>query len=167
MYHLKFLLSIILVLLFAVFDSHATNRIVLGGNSLKYKNNLYCPLGNRFKGLTSNFGPRWGKFHEGIDMKAYTNTNIYAAHDGVVVYSDKWMRGYGYMVVIKGHGIMTAYAHNNRNFVKVGQKVKKGEKLAAVGATGHATGPHLHLEVRVPVNRRWYAVNPNFFKVCR
>lgn len=167
MCYLKYLLSIILVLLCVVFDSYAASKIVLGANSLKYKRNLYCPLSSKFKGLTSNFGARWNRFHEGIDMKAYFNTDIYAAHDGVVVYSDKWMRGYGYMVVIKGHGIMTAYAHNSKNFVKYGTSVKKGERIAAVGATGHTTGPHLHFEVRVPVNRKWYAVNPNFFEVCR
>ena len=161
------LLTILLILLILPFDSYATTRIVLGPNALKYKRNFYCPLGNKYKGLTSNFGYRWKKFHEGIDFKAYPNTNIYAAHDGVVVYSTNRMRGYGNMVIIKGHGIMTIYSHNNRNLVSRGTKIKKGKLIATVGATGHVTGPHLHFEVRVPVNRKWYAVNPNFFEVCK
>ncbi len=164
---LKYITIIGLILLFGVFDSYASSKIVLGPNSLKHKNNLYCPLGNKYKGLTSRFGYRWKKFHEGDDFKAYPNTNIYAAHDGTVVYSSSRMSGYGNMVIIKWHGIMTVYAHNNRNLVKKGSSVRKGGLIATVGSTGRVTGPHLHFEVRVPVNRRWYAVNPSFFGACK
>ncbi|MGI6681079.1 MAG: M23 family metallopeptidase [Bdellovibrionota bacterium] len=165
---LKFFAIIIsFSLFFRTHNAFALSKIVLGPNSMKYKGNLFCPLDKKYKGLTSNFGYRSKGFHEGVDMKAATNTNIYASHSGVVVVSKKNRFGYGNMVVIKGRGIMTVYSHNNRNLVRVGDKVEKGERIALVGSTGRSTGPHLHFEIRVPVNKKWYAVNPNFFKVCR
>ncbi len=107
--------------------------------------------------LYSGFGPRNGKFHEGIDISAPEGTPVLAVDDGRVVYSDNRIRGYGNMIIIKHAGkLSTVYAHNRINLVKEGDFVRRGQKIAEVGRTGRATGPHLHFEVRVGKE----AVNP-------
>jgi lipoprotein NlpD len=113
---------------------------------------------------SSRFGWRWSKFHEGLDLAAPEGTPVLAAHDGVVVLeSDSW-GGYGKVVVVKGDGLMTVYAHNSENRVKKGKRVKRGQEIARVGQTGDASGPHLHFETRVlDENGRYAAVNPNTF----
>lgn len=99
--------------------------------------------------LTSLFGKRWGRDHEGIDMSAPIGTSVKAAADGEVVYSGDKVRGYGNMVVIQHAGdLVTVYAHNSLLMVHVGDRITTGQEIARVGATGHATGPHLHFEVR-------------------
>ncbi len=112
--------------------------------------------------LYSRFGMRNGRMHEGIDISAKQGTPVLAAADGKVTYSDNTIRGYGNMIVIKHAGnLSTVYAHNKRNLVKAGRIVKRGQKIAEVGQTGRATGPHLHFEVRV--GKR--AVNPmNYYR---
>ncbi len=99
--------------------------------------------------LSSRFGRRWFSFHEGIDLSAAQGTPIYAAHDGVVVYSGNGISGYGNLIIIRGDGIMTVYAHNRSNRVRRGERVAKKERIGEVGATGKATGAHLHFETRV------------------
>ncbi|NLK97826.1 MAG: peptidoglycan DD-metalloendopeptidase family protein [Epulopiscium sp.] len=105
--------------------------------------------------LSSGFGSRWGNFHAGIDLAAPTGTPIYAADGGTVVEAG-WHGGYGYLVRIDhGNGFETYYGHTSKIYVTVGQKVAKGEKIAAVGSTGNSTGSHLHFEIRkdgVPKN---------------
>ncbi len=105
--------------------------------------------------LTSDFryriNPVTGKraFHAGIDIGAPMNTKIVAPNEGTVVYSG-WRGGYGNMVILDhGQGVTTRYAHASRLLVKVGQQVKKGDKIALVGSTGQSTGSHLHYEIRV------------------
>jgi murein DD-endopeptidase MepM/ murein hydrolase activator NlpD len=72
-----------------------------------------------------------------------------AAADGEVVYAGSGIRGYGNLVVLQHPGdLLTVYAHNSELFVAPGQAVRAGERIAAVGQTGRATGPHLHFEVR-------------------
>lgn len=137
-------------------------RIILGGDSLKFKKSLLFPLKN-YRKISSIFGYRWHSFHEGIDISAPKNTNIYASHKGKVVYSANRMSGYGNTIVIQGDGVMTVYAHNNRNLVSVGDIVKAGERIGLVGDTGRTRGAHLHFETRVKVNNMWYAVQPSFF----
>jgi LysM repeat protein len=109
--------------------------------------------------VTSNFGWRWFRMHSGMDVAAPVGTPIRAAKEGRVVYSG-WMGGYGYAVDVQhGNGIVTRYAHCSELHVRVGQTVHRGEVLAAMGSTGHSTGPHLHFEVHVngePVNPRGY-----------
>jgi len=113
---------------------------------------------------TSRFGWRWSKFHEGIDLAAPEGTAVLAAHDGVVVLeSDSW-GGFGKVVVIKGEGLLTVYAHNSANKVKKGARVRRGQQIARVGATGNATAPHLHFETRILDEQgRFAAVNPTVF----
>jgi murein DD-endopeptidase MepM/ murein hydrolase activator NlpD len=105
--------------------------------------------------LTSRFGRRWGRVHEGIDLAAPTGTPIVAAESGKVVFAGR-RSGYGLCVMIShGNGYQTLYGHASKLFVKSGQRVKKGQKIANVGSTGRSTGPHLHFEVRKngsPVN---------------
>lgn len=99
--------------------------------------------------IFSDFGTRSGQFHEGIDISAKPGTAICAAADGKVVYSDDKIHGYGNMIVIKHAGnLSTVYAHNRVNLVKEGDFVRRGQKIAELGQTGKASGPHLHFEVR-------------------
>jgi murein DD-endopeptidase MepM/ murein hydrolase activator NlpD len=99
--------------------------------------------------ITSPFGMRWGRMHEGIDIGAATGTPIAAAAGGTVVYAG-WESGYGNFVVIDhGNGLATAYGHQNSIAVTNGQTVNQGDIIGYVGCTGHCTGPHLHFEVRI------------------
>ena len=99
--------------------------------------------------VTSPFGWRWGRMHEGIDLGAAYGTPIAAAAAGSVIYAG-WLGGYGNLTVIDhGGGLATAYGHQSHIAVTVGQQVAQGEIIGNVGSTGHSTGPHLHFEVRV------------------
>jgi murein DD-endopeptidase MepM/ murein hydrolase activator NlpD len=102
--------------------------------------------------LTSPFGYRWGVFHKGLDIAAPIGRQVVACADGRVIFagtSDELPR-YGKMMVVEhGRGVYTHYAHLNQFYVKTGQRIKAGQKIAAVGNTGRSTGPHLHLELRV------------------
>lgn len=107
------------------------------------------PVPNFYK-VSSHFGPRGMKHHDGIDIPAPRGTPIVAVDDGVVIYSDDGIRGYGNMIVLAhGEEIFTVYAHNKKNKVDKGDKVRKGEVIGLVGNTGRSTGPHLHFEIRV------------------
>ncbi|MDX8397543.1 MAG: M23 family metallopeptidase [Mariprofundaceae bacterium] len=99
--------------------------------------------------LTSHFGRRGSRMHDGIDIGAKEGTPVHAAASGEVVYSNHRLTGYGNLIIIRHrHDLFTAYAHNQRNLVRKGDKVKAGAVIARVGHTGRATGPHLHFEVR-------------------
>lgn len=87
--------------------------------------------------------------HKGVDLSAPMGTDIYAAMDGQVIASGRH-KDYGNFVVLDhGSGVVTLYAHCNRNFVEDGEVVRRGQKIAEVGRTGKATGPHLHFELRL------------------
>jgi peptidoglycan hydrolase-like protein with peptidoglycan-binding domain len=106
--------------------------------------------------LGDPFGPRGSGFHAGIDLIAPKGTPVYAARAGKVTFAN-WSDGYGFLVVVShGRGELTLYAHLSRIDVTRGVLVGSGARLGLVGATGDATGPHLHFEVRV----RGAAVNP-------
>jgi murein DD-endopeptidase MepM/ murein hydrolase activator NlpD len=99
--------------------------------------------------ITSNFGWRWGRMHEGLDIGASTGTEILAADSGMVSFAG-WNGGYGYLVKIDhGGGKETRYGHMSKIACKVGQTVTKGDVIGYVGSTGVSTGPHLHFEVRI------------------
>lgn len=99
--------------------------------------------------VTSGFGLRWGRMHEGLDIGAGSGAPIRAAAAGTVSHAG-WLGGYGNLVVVEhGGGLATAYAHQQRIAVSVGQTVGQGQLLGEVGSTGNSTGPHLHFEVRV------------------
>lgn len=103
--------------------------------------------------ITSNYGTRVHPikrrriFHQGVDFAAPRGSPIVAVADGVVVFSGK-RSGYGRMVDIRHvDGLVTRYAHNQSNLVEEGQRVRQGQKIATVGSSGTATGPHVHFEV--------------------
>jgi murein DD-endopeptidase MepM/ murein hydrolase activator NlpD len=99
--------------------------------------------------VTSPFGRRGKDFHEGIDLRARVGTPVYAVDAGRVLYAGRRIRGYGNMVVVRHRsGLASVYAHNSKLLVRLGQAVKKGQKIAVSGKTGHAKGPHLHFEIR-------------------
>jgi murein DD-endopeptidase MepM/ murein hydrolase activator NlpD len=99
--------------------------------------------------LTSGFGPRWGRMHEGIDIAGGSGTPIAAAATGTVI-SAGWSGGYGQLVVLDhGNGLSTAYAHLSSIAVSAGQTVPQGSVVGGMGTTGSSTGVHLHFEVRV------------------
>jgi murein DD-endopeptidase MepM/ murein hydrolase activator NlpD len=98
--------------------------------------------------VTSGFGPRNGRFHDGIDIAAPRGTPVFAAADGQVIFSDV-LRGYGKVVIVRHTGgYLTLYAHNAVNQVQEGQRVRRGTRVATVGQSGRVTGAHLHFEVR-------------------
>jgi murein DD-endopeptidase MepM/ murein hydrolase activator NlpD len=98
--------------------------------------------------VISTFGQRSRGWHAGIDITADMGSQIYAAAAGTVVYSG-WIRAYGQVVKIEHrNGFITLYAHNQKNLVEVGEDVDAGQLIGTVGRSGHATGPHVHFEVR-------------------
>jgi murein DD-endopeptidase MepM/ murein hydrolase activator NlpD len=98
--------------------------------------------------LTSSFGMRRGRPHEGIDVAAPRGSSVRASESGKVIYSGR-LGAYGRCVIVKHAGnYRSVYAHATKTLVKKGQFVDRGQKIATVGSTGRATGPHLHFEIR-------------------
>jgi lipoprotein NlpD len=98
--------------------------------------------------VTSPFGTRRGRPHDGLDISAHSGTPIHAAADGKVIFAKRFA-GYGNLVVVKHRkNYFTAYAHAANILVSAGNKVKQGQQIATVGSTGHSTGPHVHFEIR-------------------
>ncbi len=131
---------------FAAVKTVATskNDLMIASRTVARTSSFTWPVQGR---VSSGYGPRWGKFHHGIDIAAKTGTTIAAVAAGTVIEAG-WRTGYGYMVRINHHdGWESLYAHASNVYVKNGQVVQKGERIAAVGQTGNATGPHLHLEM--------------------
>ncbi|MEW6266104.1 MAG: M23 family metallopeptidase [Thermodesulfobacteriota bacterium] len=116
---------------------------------------LKGPMTSFFGYRLSPSGGSYGEFHRGVDICAPMGTPIVAPADGIVVSID-WTSGYGMILVINhGYGVVTRFAHISQSYVVEGQRVRRGEKIAAVGATGRTTGTHLHYEVilnGIPVN---------------
>ena len=103
--------------------------------------------------ITSSYGKRQDplgagtRFHSGVDLACDRGTPIEATANGIVSHAN-WTTGNGHVVVLEhGLGFSTIYAHNDKNAVKVGQRVSKGDIIGYVGSTGRSTGPHLHYEV--------------------
>ncbi|MCL2415472.1 MAG: M23 family metallopeptidase, partial [Defluviitaleaceae bacterium] len=117
------------------------------------------------RSVNSHYGnrrhPSTGRtsFHTGVDLRAPHGTNVLAAQEGTVIFSG-WQRGYGNTIIIDhGGGITTLYAHQSRNLVSSGDRVTRGQVIGRSGATGTATGAHLHFEVR----RNGSHINPRPF----
>lgn len=100
--------------------------------------------------LGDRFGPRGNWFHPGLDFEAPTGTPVHAARSGRVAFAGWDAGGYGNLVVLDhGGGVTSRYAHLSAIAVRAGTYVVAGATVGRVGATGRATGPHLHFEVRV------------------
>ena len=106
--------------------------------------------------ITSPFGPRWRRMHNGLDLKVNIGDTIVAAFDGKVRIVKYERRGYGKYVVIRhDNGLETVYGHLSKQIVDINQLVKAGEPIALGGNTGRSTGSHLHFETRflgIPIN---------------
>lgn len=108
--------------------------------------------------LTSGYGWRWGRMHNGIDIANAIGTPILAAAAGVVSSAGWDEGGYGQLIEIEHpDGSMTRYGHNNRILVRPGELVEQGQQISEMGSTGYSTGPHLHFEIHPPGQE---AVNP-------
>jgi len=105
--------------------------------------------------VSSVFGYRWGRNHDGVDLANDEGTPIRAARSGRVTYSG-WSGGYGRVVILEhDQGYSTVYGHLSESIVDNGEYVKVGQSIAYMGNTGNSTGPHLHFEVRrnsTPIN---------------
>jgi lipoprotein NlpD len=98
--------------------------------------------------LSSGFGNRGRRFHGGIDISGERSTPIAAAANGLVIFSGRGPDGYGNMVMMDhGASLITLYAHHDRNIVRVGERVRRGQTIALMGDSGRASGTHLHFEV--------------------
>jgi peptidoglycan hydrolase-like protein with peptidoglycan-binding domain len=119
-----------------------------------------CPIGlaHPVAGpYTDGFGPRGDRFHAGLDYPAARGVPVAAAASGRVVFVGRSAGGWGRLVVLDhGQGTRTSYAHLSRIAVRAGQYLRTGQQLGRVGASGNASGPHLHFEVQV----RGAAVDP-------
>ncbi|PGY07711.1 peptidoglycan DD-metalloendopeptidase family protein [Bacillus sp. AFS031507] len=124
------------------------NQIVIKGTKVipsRGEGNFAWPTVGGY--VSSKQGPRWGRMHKGIDIARPSNRTIKAADNGVVV-SAGWGGGYGNKIVIDHkNGYRTLYGHMSSLKVRVGQTVSKGTSIGVMGATGDATGVHLHFEV--------------------
>ena len=99
--------------------------------------------------ITSEWGGRWGRMHEGMDLAAPTGTPIHASDGGKIIKANYWS-GHGLCVEIDhGNGVVTRYSHCSAVFVSIGDLVYQGQHIANVGNTGHSFGSHCHFEVRV------------------
>jgi murein DD-endopeptidase MepM/ murein hydrolase activator NlpD len=115
---------------------------------------LVAPIGGR---IGDRFGPRGNTFHPGLDYPASTGTPVSAAGRGRVVFAGWDAGGYGNLVVVEHpSGLRSMYAHLSAIGVKSGDAVVAGSRVGRVGATGFATGPHLHFELRL----RGAAIDP-------
>ncbi|WNR44719.1 murein hydrolase activator EnvC family protein [Paenibacillus roseipurpureus] len=128
---------------------NAKSPFTYAGGKLGYPLASQAPITSDF---VSRINPVTGKQenHKGIDLGTAKGTPILAAENGSVIYAS-WMNGYGNCVIIDhGGGLWTLYGHimNDGIYVKVGDVVKRGQKIAGVGSTGQSTGNHLHFEVR-------------------
>lgn len=106
--------------------------------------------------ISSYYGWRWGRNHDGVDIANDLGAPVFAAKSGQVIWTG-WQSGYGHTVMIDhGQGYVTLYGHLDQYETAPGQYVRAGQRIADMGSSGYSTGPHLHFEVR----RNGTAVDP-------
>lgn len=99
--------------------------------------------------VTSEYGMRWGRMHEGIDVGGATGAPVVAARGGTISHAGR-MGGYGNLILVShGGGFTSAYAHLSAFAVSSGQSVERGQRIGSIGCTGSCSGSHLHFEIRV------------------
>ncbi|MEM9989648.1 MAG: peptidoglycan DD-metalloendopeptidase family protein [Pseudomonadota bacterium] len=129
-----------LTLLFCLLTACTTSPPPLRGEG------FVVPL--TYKKITSYFGPRDGRPHRGVDFSADRGTRVWASAPGRVTFVGR-QRGYGRIVILDHeNGMESYYAHLSAFSVREGQRVAQGHPIGKVGASGNATGPHLHFEIR-------------------
>lgn len=100
--------------------------------------------------LFSGFGPRQGGQHDGIDLGGPEGSPVLAAADGEVIFAGENQGAFGNLILLRhAQDEVTVYAHNRRNLVREKDRVKQGQPIAELGASGNAQTPHVHFEVRV------------------
>lgn len=128
--------------------AHAYGRNTIVPESFTFDLRGFC-MPTPSRKITSPFGPRWRRMHNGLDLKVEIGDTIRAAFDGKVRVVKYEAKGYGYYVVIRHtNGLETVYGHLSKQLVSPDQVVKAGEIIALGGNTGHSTGSHLHFETR-------------------
>lgn len=135
--------------LYEDWDTHYAHRETVLPDTFRIDLRGFCmPTPSRV--LTSNFGPRWGRQHKGLDLKVYVGDTIRAAFSGKVRVVRYDRGGYGKFVVIRHHnGLETIYGHLSKQLVETDQEVRAGEPIGLGGNTGRSTGSHLHFETRL------------------
>ena len=124
----------------------------------EYKNKIIWPVNGV---VITDYGLNGNFKSDGMDIAAPLGSEVLAVYDGKVIYSGN-QPGYGNIIIIKHEkDMITIYAHNDKDLVKKGQIVKKGQKIATVGNSGNAVRYQLHFEVRKGVK----AVNPNYYLI--
>lgn len=131
-------------------DESSVNQMQIDADEIKQKYSLIHPIQGQ---ITYKFGVRTqteeiiSPYHVGLDIAANTGTAILASMEGSVVAAGE-IGGYGKCVQIQKDDVLTIYGHCSELYVNQGDTVIQGQKIAAVGETGNATGPHLHFEIR-------------------
>lgn len=145
--------------LYEDWDNTRTHHITALPDSFLIDLRHFCmPTPSRV--LTSNFGPRWGGHHKGLDIKVYIGDTIRAAFSGKVRIVKYEAGGFGkYIIIRHPNGLETTYAHLSKQLVTVNEDVKAGEPIGLGGNTGRSTGSHLHFETRLC----GVALNPALF----
>jgi len=130
-------------------DNHYAHRVSALPDSFLIDLRGFCmPTTSRV--LTSNFGPRWGRAHKGLDIKVYIGDTIRAAFNGKVRVVRYEAAGYGKFVVIRhDNGLETIYGHMSKQLVQPNQEVRAGDPIGLGGNTGRSRGSHLHFETRL------------------
>ena len=131
-----------------VLAKHLRQKWALSSTSLGGRSFLW-PVPSSSK-ISSPFGRRWGRNHNGIVISAPRGTPIVAVDGGKIIYSGRKFSTFGNMIVIRhSGGVYSLYAHNRINYVRLGDRVRPGQVIAEVGNTGRSTGDHLHFEIRL------------------
>ena len=124
-------------------------QVTSRGGSVNRQSNKKCAVLASYVYISSEYGPRWGKQHTGVDYAANYGTNICSWKNGTVTFAG-WSGGYGnFIEVDHGDGTVSRYAHCSKLAVSVGQIVSAGQTIGYVGSTGNSTGNHLHFEIKV------------------
>lgn len=135
--------------LYSEWDNDYSHRVMAVPDTFRIDLRGFAMPTDRRK-ITSNFGPRRGTQHKGVDVKVYIGDTICSAFDGKVRVVQYDRRGYGKYVIVRHYnGLETVYAHLSKQLVVENQEIRAGEPLGLGGNTGRSTGSHLHFETRL------------------